>query len=270
MKKLLIALAMMFATSVASAETITIINNGKPGGTSDLRSKLYAEGLENLGYTVNFENIGKISQSVDFWQKHEGPAMMVYVNLFAAHQPITHNDENFVLIEYVQPFFVCSAVPFSELGDEVTVAHAKSYSVDIVKSVVEQTGKRVKTIPYKNSGATLEAILGGDVDIAFNNQDKTLKYIKSGKGHCIGNTSEQEVIGVPPLAQSFDIKTEMPMSVATVIAKDMDINKLRKDLAYLQTTQPFIDWHSKGQFAKFTGTRQQELDMVVASEAVWK
>ena len=50
MKKLIIALAMMFATTVAHADTITLINTGKPGGSSDARTKLYNQGLDNMGY----------------------------------------------------------------------------------------------------------------------------------------------------------------------------------------------------------------------------
>lgn len=270
MKKLIIALAMMFATTVAHAETITLINTGKPGGSSDARTKLYHEGLTNMGYDVQFENINKIGQSVDFFQKLDGPAMMVYVNIYAKHQPVTHNTENFVMVEYVQPLFVCSARPLAELGDEVTVAYGKTYNPEMVQKIVELTGKRAKVVPYKNSSAVLEAMLGGDVDIAFNNQGKTLKYIKSGKGTCFGNTSDNEVIGVAPLADNYNVDFELPIMVATVISKGMNVDKLRKDLLALQKTAPFVEYHSKKKLAKFTKTRQEELDMVVASEAVWK
>ena len=270
MKKLLIAFAMMFAATVANAQTITLINTGKPGGSSDARTKLYHEGLTSMGYDVQFENINKIGQSVDFFQKHDGAAMMVYVNIYAKHQPVTHTADNFVLVEYVQPLFVCSARPLAELGDEVTVAYGKTYNPEMVQKIVELTGKRAKVVPYKNSSAVLEAILGGDVDIAFNNQGKTLKYINSGKGICFGNTSADKVIGVAPLAANYSVDFELPVMVATVIAKGIDLDALRKDLAHLQTTQPFVDYHTKQQLAKFSATRQQELDMVVASEAVWK
>jgi len=183
---------------------------------------------------------------------------------------VTHNTENFVMVEYLQPMFVCSAKPLADLGNEVTVAYGKSFNPEMVAKIVGLTGKTAKVIPYKNSSAVLEAMLGGDVDIAFNNQGKTLKYIKSGQGTCFGNTSDGEVIGVAPLTANYDVDFELPIMVATVISKGISVDSLRKDLLALQNTTPFVEYHSKKKLAKFTTTRQEELDMVVASEALWK
>ena len=64
MKKLIIVLLTLFFTTVSYAETITVINSGKAGGSFNARTQMYKDGLIEQGYNVVFLNIGKISQAV--------------------------------------------------------------------------------------------------------------------------------------------------------------------------------------------------------------
>ena len=57
MKKIILAMFMAMFLLPSQAMEITLLNNGKPGGSSDARTKLYHSGLEQLGYKVNYENI---------------------------------------------------------------------------------------------------------------------------------------------------------------------------------------------------------------------
>ena len=262
---------MALFTLPSQAKEITLINNGKPGGSSDARTKLYHEGLVKLGYTVKYENIGKISQAVDFFTKYDQPVMMTYVNIFAGSQSIVHTANNYVALEYLQPMYLCSTKDFHLLEKDVTVAYGKSYKPEMVAKIIKATGKNPTVVPYKNSSAVLEAILGGDVDIAFNNQGKSLKFIKSGKGSCFGHTGNTKAIDVEPLRDNFIIDFELPIMIATVIAKNVDNLQLRKDLHKIMASEDFVAYHNKQQLITDVDlTWKEELIVVNSSEKLWK
>ena len=155
MKTILTILFSLIFTTISYADQITLINNGKPGGSSDARTKLYHAGLIDIGYDVKYENIGQITQAVEFFDSVEGPAMMVYVNMFANKQKIVHTSENYIALEYKQPLYFCSANDIDSLPREVTVAYGKSYNADTVANIIKATGRQATMIPYKNSSAVL-------------------------------------------------------------------------------------------------------------------
>lgn len=270
MKIKLLIMSLVFLCTNIYAKDITLINNGKPGGSSDERTKLYLEGLEKKGYNVNYENIGQITQSVEFFKNYKKPVMMTYVNIFAADQEILHTPDNFVLIEYMQPLFFCSTQPLSALPKNITVGYGKSYNPDMIKNIFTAMGKNAQLIPYKNSSAVLEAILGGDVDVAFNNQGKSLTLIKSGEGSCFGHTGTVESIGVQPLKNQFDIDFDLPIMIATIIAKNVDIDELRYDLLSIIKDESFTEYHSTQQLITYTTNRKDEYKITKESEKLWK
>ena len=53
MKTLIIIIFTLLSFGKTLAGEITLINNGKPGGSSAARTKIYHEGLKKLGYQVN-------------------------------------------------------------------------------------------------------------------------------------------------------------------------------------------------------------------------
>ena len=80
MKKTILALIMLLFCGVSIADTITILNNGKSGGSYNARTQIYKEGLELQGYNVKYENIGKISQAVKIFKSTNKPTIMVFSN----------------------------------------------------------------------------------------------------------------------------------------------------------------------------------------------
>ncbi len=271
MKKIILALLMAMFLLPSQAKEITLLNNGKPGGSSDARTKLYHSGLEQLGYKVNYENIGKMAQAVDFFTKYDKPVMMVYYNLMSGSQSMVHTKDNYVALEYIQPMYVCTAVELDMLPKDVTVAYGKNYNPDMVRQIIKATGKNPTVVPYKNSSAVLEAILGGDVDIAFNNQGKSLKFIKSGKGSCFGHTGNSEAIGVQPLTKNFLIDFELPIMIATVVAKNVDIAQLRKDVHKIILGDGFVEYHTSKHLQTYlNSTLDEEFKLIKESEKLWK
>ena len=94
----------------SKAETktpITIINNGKTGGSFNARTQMYKEGLIAAGYDVTYENVGKISQAVKMFKQTDKPTVMVYANNQVYKQDLFHTEENFIMLEYQQPLYIC-------------------------------------------------------------------------------------------------------------------------------------------------------------------
>tara|TARA_R110000851_G_scaffold220843_1_gene373689 strand:+ start:51 stop:827 length:777 start_codon:yes stop_codon:yes gene_type:complete len=248
MKNILIAfgivvtVALLFV-AVSEAETperITIINSGKAGGSFNARTQMYKEGLTAAGYDVRYENVGKISQAVKMFKASDEPTIMVYANNQVYKQDLFHTENNFILAEYQQPLYVCRTNASKGKVTNLTVAHGKGFDPELLTTIL---GNNITLVPYKNSGAMLKGMLGGDVDMMVNNQGKSFKYIASGKGSCRPSTV-------------------LPMMVATVIGKNIDINRLRSILFDISTNTPFTEYHTTRKLVRPSSTWKQELTLV--------
>jgi len=243
MKKIIITILLMLFTSLTYAETkeiITLINSGKAGGSFNARTLMYKEGLIANGYNVNFENIGKISQAVKMFKETDQPTIMVYANNQVYKQDLFHTDENFIMLEYQQPLYVCKTNASKDKSGVLTVAHGKGYDPKLLTNLL---GKDVVLVPYKNSGAMLKGILGGDVDMMVNNQGKSFKYMASGEGTC-------------------EASNVLPIMGATVIGTNIDVQQIRKVIYDISMDLQFIEYHNKRKLFRPSGTWQEELDLV--------
>ena len=112
---------------------------------------------------------------------------------------------------------MCRTNASKDKTGNLTVAHGKGYDPKLLTTLL---GDNVTLVPYKNSGAMLKGILGGDVDMMVNNQGKSFKYIKSGHGTC----------------EASDV---LPIMVATVIGTNIDVQKIR-DIIFNITIDDFL------------------------------
>ena len=240
MKKLIIVLLTLLFTTVGYAETakkITVINSGKAGGSFNARTQMYKDGLIAAGYDVQFENVGKISQAVKMFKASDEPTVMVYSNNQVYKQDLFHTEQNFIMLEYQQPLYVCRTNASKDKTGVLTVAHGKGYDPTLLTNLL---GSDVVLVPYKNSGAMLKGILGGDVDMMVNNQGKSFKYMASGEGTC----------------EASDV---LPAMGATVIGKNVDLQELRNVIFEISMTVQFIDYHTKRKLFRPSSTWEQEL-----------
>lgn len=240
MKKLIIVLLTLLFTTVGYAETaqkITVINSGKAGGSFNARTQMYKDGLIAAGYDVQFENVGKISQAVKMFKASDEPTVMVYSNNQVYKQDLFHTEQNFIMLEYQQPLYVCRTNASKDKTGVLTVAHGKGYDPKLLTNLL---GSDVVLVPYKNSGAMLKGILGGDVDMMVNNQGKSFKYMASGEGTC----------------EASDV---LPAMGATVIGKNVDLQELRNVIFEISMTVQFIDYHTKRKLFRPSSTWEQEL-----------
>jgi hypothetical protein len=248
MKKIVITAIIYLFGTAAMAETITILNNGKVGGSYNARSQLYKEGLEDRGHTVNFENIGKIGQAVKIFKETDQPTIMVYSTNQVYEQDLFHTEDNFLLLEYEQPMWICRTHDAVNQAKQIRVAHGKGYDTDIIKKAL---GTNIVLVPYKNSSAILNAMLAGDVDASVNNQGKSLQYGASGQGVC----------------EPSDV---LPVMQATVIGKNLDIGAMREVLLSITHDKKFVDYHSSNKLKRSHGTLIEELDSIKEKTINWK
>jgi hypothetical protein len=256
MKNILIAfgivvtVALLFV-AVSKAETperITIINSGKAGGSYNARTQMYKEGLTAAGYDVQYENVGKISQAVKIFKETDKPTIMVYSNNQVHEQKLYHDRKNFIMLEYEQPMYVCKSVGSVNKTGKITVAHGKGYDTKILNKLL---GKDIVLVPYKNSGAILKGILGGDVDMMVNNQGKSLKYIASGHGTC-------------------EASKKLPIMLATVIGTNVDVKKIREIIFDISNNAKFVEYHSLNRLKRSSSTWVNEMKKTIKSENLWK
>lgn len=269
MKKLIIVLLTLLFTTVSYAETITIINSGKAGGSFNARTQIYKDGLIAKGYDINFENIGKLSQAVKMFKETDKPTIMIYSNNVVYKQDLFHTKENFIILEYQQPLFFCQTNASKNKTDGLTVAHGKGYDTTMLTNVFAKLSKQVTLVPYKNSGAMLKGILGGDVDMMFNNQGKSLKFIKSGKGYCWGNTGTSETIGVPSVYDAYNIDSQLPLMQATVIGTNIDVKTIREVIVEISNEDALTEYHTSRALYRPSGTWDEELKLVQSMEGLW-
>lgn len=240
---LIVAFSFVMVFNHAKSETkqqIVLINSGKAGGSFNARTQMYKDGLTAAGYDVVYENVGKISQAVKMFKETEKATIMVYANNQVYKQDLFHTAENFVIAEYQQPLYVCRTNASKGKITKLTVAHGKGYDSKLLTKIL---GNNITLVPYKNSGAMLKGILGGDVDMMVNNQGKSLKYIKSGHGTC----RPSEVL---------------PTMVATVIATNIDVNAIRSVIYDITMNIKFIEYHNTRKLFRPSSTWEVELAMV--------
>ena len=231
----------------AKSETkqqVVLINSGKAGGSFNARTQMYKDGLTAAGYDVVYENIGKISQAVKMFKETDKATIMVYANNQVYKQDLFHTEDNFVIAEYQQPLYVCRTNASKGKVTVLTVAHGKGYDAKLLHKIL---GNNITLVPYKNSGAKLKGILGGDVDMMVNNQGKSFKYMKSGHGTC----TPSEVL---------------PTMVATVIATNIDVKSIRDIIYNITMNIEFIEYHNLRKLFRPSGTWEQELELTQTLE----
>jgi hypothetical protein len=240
MKKIIYTMMMALFMTIADAQTITVINNGKSGGSFHARTLMYKDGLEQAGITVKYENIGKISQAVQVFKESEEPTIMVYANNQVFKQDLFHTSKNFIMLEYQQPLYVCTTNEAKGKSGTLTVAHGKGYDPKLLTAVL---GDDIVLVPYKNSGAMLKGMLGGDVDMMVNNQGKSFTYMKTGEGTC----------------EASDV---LPIMAATVIGKNVNVKTIRRLIVDISNNNAFKEYHTSRKLHRPSGTWKSEYELV--------
>ncbi len=200
------------------------------GGSTDLVARITAEQMrKELGQPVVVENVGGAAGALGTMQvMNAAPdgytlviatvsTMIVYP---AAHPKPQYSLENFVPITNIASMpnviTVNPKFPANNLTEFVAVLKANpdkySFATSGVGSINHMLGESFQAysgtklvhIPYKGSGPAIQDVMGGQVDILFDQFPSSKNFIDTGKLKAVGAITPQKVPGYPNLMTMED------------------------------------------------------------------
>jgi tripartite-type tricarboxylate transporter receptor subunit TctC len=200
------------------------------GGSTDIIARLTAEQMrKELGQVVVVENVGGAAGAIGTMQVMNATpdgytlgiatvsTMIVYP---AAHPKPQYSLENFVPITNIASMpnviSVNPKFPANNLTEFIKVLKASpdkySFATSGVGSINHMLGEsfqsysgtRLIHVPYKGSGPAMQDVMGGQVDILFDQFPSSKTFIDAGKLKAIGAISTQKVPGYPNLMTMED------------------------------------------------------------------
>jgi len=200
------------------------------GGSTDLIARLTAQQLgKELGQVVVVENVGGAAGALGTMQvQNAAPdgytlligtvsTMIVYP---AAHPKPQYSLESFVPITNIASMpnviTVNPKFPANNLTEFVAALKVTpnkySYATSGVGSINHMLGEsfqaysgtKIIHVPYKGSGPAMQDVMGGQVDILFDQFPSSKNLIDTGKLKAIGAVSPQKIPGYPNLMTMED------------------------------------------------------------------
>ena len=234
--KTLAAIAISCATAAAAwaqsypSRTIRLVVPFSAGGSTDLIARITAEQMrKELGQVVVVENVGGAAGALGTMQvMNAAPdgytlligtvsTMIVYP---AAHPKPQYSLDNFVPITNIASMpnviTVNPKFPANNLTEFVQVLKASpdkySYATSGVGSINHMLGESFQAysgtklihVPYKGSGPAMQDVIGGQVDILFDQFPSSKNMIDGGKLKGVGAITPQKVPGYPNLMTMED------------------------------------------------------------------
>jgi len=210
--------------------TIKVIVPFSAGGSTDIIARLTAEQLrKELGQTVVVENVGGAAGALGTMQgMNANPdgytlliatvsTMIVYP---AAHPKPQYSLDNFVPITNIASMpniiTVTPSFPAKDLKEfiEVLKKNPDKYSFAtsgvgsinhmLGESFQAYTGTKLIHVPYKGSGPAMQDVMGGQVNILFDQFPSSKPHVDSGKLKGIGAISPQKIPGYPNIMTMED------------------------------------------------------------------
>jgi tripartite-type tricarboxylate transporter receptor subunit TctC len=234
-KSLLAVAVCLAATTTAWAQSyptraIRLIVPFAAGGSTDLIARITAEQLrKELGQVVVVENVGGAAGALGTLQvKNAAPdgytllvatvsTMIVYP---AAHPKPQYALEDFAPITNIASMpnviTVNPKFPANNLTEFVAVLKASpdkySFATSGVGSINHMLGEsfqaasgtKIIHVPYKGSGPAMQDVMGGQVDILFDQFPSSKNFIDTGKLKAVGAITPQKVPGYPNIMTMED------------------------------------------------------------------
>mgnify|MGYP001168635333 FL=1 len=260
-RPLLMMLASPFLAAVSTAHAaypekpIRIIVPYPPGGNIDITARTVAPGLaEALGQQVVIDNRGgaggTIGAELAAKSAPDGYTLLLGSTGTLAASPALYPKLGFDPLKDFAPTSLVSMVPlvmvihpsipartvkeFIALAKarpgRITMASAGSGTSNHLTGELFQSVSGVKLIhvPYKGSGPALVDLMGGQVDVLFDQMSSAIGFIKSGKLHALAVTTlkrTQATHEVPTMDESglkgFDASTSTGVLLPAATAREI-------------------------------------------------
>lgn len=204
------------------AKPVRLIVPFPQGGVTDLLGRLVAERMKDAGYTMIVDNrpgaSGHVGAELAARAPGDGYTLMAgTIGIHAAYMiydklnydPATELKPVMVLGDAPNVLVVPANSPFRTFGDFLAAAKAQpgklnygsagpGSSIFMVTALFEQaTGVRMNHVPYKGSGPALVDLIGGQIDLMFENLGSGLPHIRSGKLRALAVTGQKRDARLP-------------------------------------------------------------------------
>lgn len=195
-------LARILAERLAPMYGQSVVVENRPGASGHLGAQLVAKAPGD-GYTLLVGTIGIHAAHGSYRKLTYDPA--------AELQPVAILGEspNVVVVPANSPYrsFADLLADAKAHPGKINAANAGAgSSVHMITALFElMAGVRVKQIPYKGSGPALVDLMGGQVDVMFDNMSSSLPHVQSGKLRALaitGPARDKRLPGVPTIAEA--------------------------------------------------------------------
>ena len=255
---LIVAVLPLAAWSQAypSAKPIRLIVPFAPGGNVDITARTIAPGLgEAIGQTIVVENRtgagGVLGADAVAKSPADGYTLLMGSNSSVSVAPALNPKNPYHPIRDFAPISLVAATPFvlvahpsvpaSTLAELIALAKAKPGSLTMASGGIGSsnhlvgelfqsvTGTKLLHIPYKGAGAVAADLMGGQVQLLFDQLAASTPNIKSGKLKALAVTSATRASVLP----------EVPTMVESGL-KEMDVINITGLLAPIGTSPEIV------------------------------
>jgi len=232
MKKILAALVLALALSPSAfgqtypSKPIRIICPFPPGGAVDIASRAIADALtKTMGQSVIVENRagagGNLGGEIAAKSPPDGYTLFMTTSGIQAINPALYAKMNYdpnkdfvpvvALVSLDNVLVMHPSVRVNSVKELIDLAKAQPGMISAASSgsgtsihmslemFKHLTGTDILHIPYKGSAPAVADLLGGQVNIMFDNIPSSLPHIKAGKLHAIATTGAKRSSTLPDL-----------------------------------------------------------------------
>jgi tripartite-type tricarboxylate transporter receptor subunit TctC len=271
------------------------------GGSSDVQARMLADKLGRLwGQPVVVENKpgagGHLGGKYVVDQAGDGYTLMVgSIGLHAAYSvysKLSYNpgkDLRVVTVLAEMPHVVVAApsLPVKNLSELTAFTKSKPNTVHFgsagVGSSVHMMGELYKLqsgaptvhVPYRGSSAALNDLLGGQIELMFENPPTVLAHIKGGKLKGLAVTGKERLAALPdvPTAAESGMKDYVATSWTTVAVSskvpDAIALKLNEDIRKVVNTPEFRKGLEEQGMSAVANTLPEALSFVAREKQRW-
>jgi len=187
-------LARIIAERLAPVYGQSIVVDNKPGASGHLGAQIVAKAPGD-GYTLLVGTIGIHAAYASYRKLTYDPAAELQPIMIIGESP------NLVLVPVNSPYKTFADFLASVRANPGKINYASAgpgSSVHMVTALFElASGTRLNHVPYKGSGPALIDLIGGQVDVMFDNMSSGMPHVQSGKLRALAVTGPQREPRLP-------------------------------------------------------------------------
>lgn len=218
MKKIVLTIAFLFATTMASnARNIDVYIPGSAGGTFMQTTKFITAALNEKGINTNISVKGNCVNGLQALKQSKNPTIMIYSDEVLNEKGCDRVSKKDIDNKTVAPVMkavaaVCTmdkSISYTSLSKGKWTVATDDSRKDMTKKFFKKLGVKIKPVMYNNSGSVTKALIGGDTQLSFTNARKAKNVLKAG-GQCFFVTGDRHLKTIP--------------TASSVTKKNVDIN----------------------------------------------